>query len=409
MENKELLWMLYEEEGYTSEYNSERNLPTTVKQFFNPIPKIINTDIALTLSGLRISTGNENWEAIKEQIENDNNWKYKQLRLVLFLLMEGNCYVEVSKNDALPGGIQHTLYTEDQVVKVLRDKSERIIYFEVQGISPNGKKAKKILSIEEFRYEEDDGEPIVVPNTWDFVPVVDIFGRIGKEKFQGRSRIAGILDKLDAINEYEWDLREIFRLHANPFVIVEAESIEQEEETDENQTDRTSLERKYLRTLNVPEGTAKYLEMQGNIAQLMKEERIELKGEIKEDYPELKLAEIMSGGAASGYAIELKLTDLLSVVDLYRKRLSEGLRDLWNMTGTMLGYSWNATVEFGPIIPQNISERIDQIANAHNGGFLSRKTAVELCPLSRKDEWERIQLEDDELTGAVRELQGENV
>ena len=89
MEESEVLWRLYERKtAYTKEYNEARNLTRTVMQVFNPVRKIINTDKALLLKGLKVSVDEKYSEAL-EALKDWNNWDFLKTRIALFVLMEG--------------------------------------------------------------------------------------------------------------------------------------------------------------------------------------------------------------------------------------------------------------------------------------------------------------------------------
>ena len=126
------------------------------------------------------------------------------------------------------------------------------------------------------------------------------------------------------------------------------------------------------------EGTAKYLEMQGNVMKIAAEEKERIKQSLMKEYPELLLAEIASGSGLSGYAISLKLTDLVSVIEDYRSRLKESLKDIWNYAGKMLGFEWEADVSFQPVLNEDAREKISIISEALANGILPKKIATKL-------------------------------
>ena len=92
MEDTEVLWRLYERKtAYTKEYNEVRNLTRTVSQVFNPVRKIINTDKALLLKGLKL-TVEERYDAALEALKDWNNWDFLKTRIALFVLMFTSWY-----------------------------------------------------------------------------------------------------------------------------------------------------------------------------------------------------------------------------------------------------------------------------------------------------------------------------
>ena len=96
------------------------------------------------------------------------------------------------------------------------------------------------------------------------------------------------------------------------------------------------------------------------------------------EYPELLLAEIASGSGLSGYAVSLKLTDLVSVIEDYRSDSKESLKDIWNMTGKMLGFNWNVEVSFQPVLNEDAGEKIGIISEAIAAGLLPKQIGSKL-------------------------------
>ena len=126
------------------------------------------------------------------------------------------------------------------------------------------------------------------------------------------------------------------------------------------------------------------------------------------EYPELLLAEIVSGSGLSGYAIALKLTDLVSVIEDYRSRLRESLKDIWNMTGKMLGFNWNVEVSFQPVLNEDAGEKIGIISEAIAAGLLPKqigsKLVVGLLDIDETPEevWEMIEQENETSANVLR-------
>ncbi|HRV03004.1 MAG TPA: hypothetical protein P5539_15020 [Mesotoga sp.] len=418
MEESEVLWRLYERKtAYTKEYNEARNLTRTVMQVFNPVRKIINTDKALLLKGLKVSVDEKYSEAL-EALKDWNNWDFLKTRIALFILMEGYVGVQaVPVNDGKAvKSIDLVMYEKSQVQEVKRDASGQVTYVELHGFDDEENPIVIKISETEFEYfmrgekiEEKSGV-----NAWGFVPFIEFFGLSGKDETIGLGRVDSIADSIDLVNKLEWDLREISDLHANPPIVGKFGEIE-----DDTQNEHTNQEegfeyitqqqsRKYARIWDMEEGTAKYLEMQGNVMKIAAEEKERIKQSLMKEYPELLLAEIASGSGLSGYAIALKLTDLVSVIEDYRSRLKESLKDIWNMTGKMLGFNWNVEVSFQPVLNEDAGEKIGIISEAVAAGLLPKqigsKLVVNLLDIDETPEkvWEMIEQENETSANVLR-------
>ncbi|GEM_PF-3221860 len=418
MEESEVLWRLYERKtAYTKEYNEARNLTRTVSQVFNPVRKIINTDKALLLKGLKL-TVEERYDAALEALKDWNNWDFLKTRIALFVLMEGYVGVQaVPVNDGKAvKSIDLVMYEKSQVKEVKRDSSGQVTYVELHGFDDEENPIVIKISETEFEYfmrgekiEEKSGV-----NAWGFVPFIEFFGLSGKDETIGLGRVDSIADSIDLVNKLEWDLREISDLHANPPIVGKFGEIE-----DDTQNEHTNQEegfehitqqqsRKYARIWDMEEGTAKYLEMQGNVMKTAAEEKERIKQALMKEYPELLLAEIVSGSGLSGYAISLKLTDLVSVIEDYRSRLKESLKDIWNMTGKMLGFNWNVEVSFQPVLNEDAGEKIGIISEAIAAGLLPKqigsKLVVGLLDIDETPEevWEMVEQENETSANVLR-------
>ena len=260
------------------------------------------------------------------------------------------------------------------------------IYVELHGFDNEENPIVMKISETEFEYWQGNqlDEERSGINAWGFVPFVEFFGLSGKDQTLGLGRVDSIADSIDLINKLEWDLREISDLHANPPIVGKFGEIE-----DDTQNEHTHQEegyeyitqqqsRKYARIWDMEEGTAKYLEMQGNVMKTAAEEKERIKQALMKEYPELLLAEIASGSGLSGYAVALKLTDLISVIEDYRSRLKESLKDIWNITGKMLGFDWEVEVSFQPVLNEDAREKISIISEALAVGILPKQIGTKL-------------------------------
>lgn len=144
------------------------------------------------------------------------------------------------------------------------------------------------------------------------------------------------------------------------------------------QRSASDIEDNEIEHLQVEEGgEIKYLEMQGNVVSILKDKIEELKRQVKEQYPELKIQEAVQGSGESGYAISLKLLSLISIIELYRDNFAKGIRKLFNYIQEMLRLQTQIEVEVYDIIPQNQKEEITETITLYQSGLISNEIAIE--------------------------------
>ena len=89
------------------------------------------------------------------------------------------------------------------------------------------------------------------------------------------------------------------------------------------------------------------------------------------------LVQVSQGAAQSGYAFEMKLTGLTSIISRYRSILKIGLEKVFEYASLMLGSKNDAVISYEPIISKNPTELITNLAVAVGAGIVDKETATE--------------------------------
>ena len=205
MEKKALIWLLYQKQW--KDYLKERKLQESIRQIFNPIPTIISIDVAMILKGLKITGADEIIQA------NDMDWVLKEV--VRCMLIDGIAWLDVS---LVNGKIYLAPLSINEVSDLKYDEGGNIIQATVKTelmtkqyiIDERGKRWVKITT------PEQEGE--LVPYTREFIPLVEFTGLYTDDE-KNISRVEGIEDTIDAINEYEHIIMRIARLHGDPVIV----------------------------------------------------------------------------------------------------------------------------------------------------------------------------------------------
>jgi hypothetical protein len=374
MERKKELWLLFQNQGYKTEYIGLRKIEGVVRQVYNPAPTVVGMDSSLILKGLKINGNNA------KTIVKGNDWEFIRQQMVLLLLLDGIAWFDVVRNDVelVEGGKETKVFLSPVSVEEMKeieyDASGNITYAKIE-VERNGIKISKEYTSEFEEIIEIDGEKQPPRKTgWDFIPLVEFTGSESDD--EPISRIEGLPDPLDQVNEYYSFIRRIGKLHANPKVFgnvrLDTQGIA-EKQTERDQSDSMELDVLYSPS---ERAVLQFLEMQGNVLAQMRNERDELKNQIKEDYPELMLMQLISGGGMSGYAIALKLTGLETVIEKYRNNFKAGLEKTLNMATLMMGQQYDGEITFEKIIPDKVDEVLARISDLYVKGLLDLDTAV---------------------------------
>ena len=359
MQRKIEFWKLYENTAYDEEYKRIRQLDSNVKQIFNPVQNIIDLDISLITRGMKIS-GNT-----AEKIMEENDFDFFKEELLLYVLLDGVAWIDVVRQN---DNIYLSALSVQDVKEVQYDVAGNITKIILES-GEGDNVLQKIYTLDEITIVQGDNRK-TVPNVLGFIPVVEIWGL--KSASQPISRIEGLIDKLDLINEYYAGTKSIGKLHSDP--LMWGNAVFDSTKMAEKFKNRTEGEVKYA---HVPEGgKLQFLEMQGNVMKIMCEERDKLIEQVEHEYPELMLIKLIQGAAVSGYAISLKLTGLESLIQRYRSNYKTGLIKAFQYAFELLGINDTVEIQFDSIIPDSIKESLDAIISAYSAGLLDIKTAV---------------------------------
>jgi hypothetical protein len=374
MTSRKIYWYLYNKTKEDIDlYKADRNIAPVVPIKYNPVPRIINTDMFFILKGMKLKNLPEEYLSSEEFIAFNEAKLKKQL-------IDGIVFVELIREDDT---LTMQEYTVDEVKSVtykndgsideieinffdVNDNSIEISYY----YDDNDIKKKKVKVSGEEVYDE------IVP--YSFVPIIE-FKTIDSSKTKNISRVQAIEESIDVINENDYWLQNIFRIHGDPTVIGNA-ALTFDEETNDTAygtTEDMISNRTTINFLPVPDGTdMKFLEMNGTVANMMAKDKKDLKLELEEEYPELQINQLTKGSVASGYALYLKMTGLVSLIDKYRQSEIYGWNKAFKYLSEMFSNEFeNVDIEFEEIISYNKLDSMNMIITAFSNKLINRKVS----------------------------------
>ena len=370
--NRVIFEKLTKGEAYDEIYKNLRGLLPRVKQIYNPVPVIIDTDVSLIRNSVKVRA---------DEITSQIDWNYIKSKIIKEQLYD-RAFVDIEIVNNKPVIF---IYSSDQIACEY-DSQGNIINAKINRESPFKYKEYYIDKDNKrwMRIEEEQALPILYENM--IFPIFEISGRDEEGGTETISRIENLPDLLDLINKYEADMEVIFTKHADAPTWGQMKIQRSASDIEDNEIEHLQVEEG---------GEIKYLEMQGNVVSILKDKIEELKKQVKEQYPELKIQEAIQGSGESGYAISLKLLSLISIIELYRDNFAKGIRKLFNYIQEMLRLQTQIEVEVYDIIPQNQKEEITEILTLYQSGIIPLEIALEQIAELKK--WsneliERIQL-----------------
>ena len=375
MINKDIYWYLYNKSTEDIDlYKRARRIAPVVPIKYNPVSRIINTDIFFILKGMNLRNFPEKYINVDNFIAFNEEKLKKQL-------IDGMVFVELIRNEDKLMFQEYTVndvktvsYKDDGSIDEIEinfndinNDSIEIAYF----YDENETKRKMIKVNGEEIYNE------VVP--YSFVPVI-VFKTIDSSKTKNISRVQGIEDSIDIINENDYLLRNIFRIHGDPTVVGNA-ALNFDEETEDTAygtTEDMIANRTTVNFLPVPDGTdMKFLEMNGTVARMMAKDKKDLKLELEEEYPELQLNQLTKGSVSSGYALYLKMTGLVSLIEKYRQNEVYNWKKAFSYLEEMFGNDFSdISIEFEEIISYNKLDSINMVISAFSNKLINRNAAA---------------------------------
>ena len=387
------IWSLYKKRS--NEFKNIRGLPGDFKVTYNPVSLIVDIDIAMITKGLRIKGAGKKYA-------DDNKFGRFIPDVVKHQLIDGNKFIDivwVEENILINGEmvkknfVQYDGYSVDKVSEVEYDQRGNIIKIVLEGDLAT-KTYEKINSVvyysiewKEEGYGADIIEAVYPKN---IIPVVEFPG-IKTDAEDNVSRVEGIADLIVDINQDKRKLDDIFTMHADPTIVGNF-----------SMDDKADLksEEDEIKFVEVPEGgSMSFLEMQGNVVRDLAQEKDKKKKELTVEYPELLLNEIASGSSMSGYAIYLKILNLISIIEAYRAIFTSSLKLLFDISVYLDDEVTlnDSVITLEPVVKYNELERINQIVTAKTNGVLNHETAAELTAalfdIDFRENWERIQKE----------------
>ena len=381
-------------ELYTSDYLGEHDLFEKTKLIFNPVPKTTFTMSALTMQE-SLEVESDKADKIKE-FWDYNGFQKQKYQLLLHLILNKKAIIELVSTDE---GIVISIHDPESVeIKKLGGKT---VFAKITGtiekFDPNEKKFTETeieriyYNTKEYKYieEYEDGEETENsrPLTWEFIPVID---------FKTEYNLEPMFCKVDEHNQINAFLNSIFFIHGDPIIWDTLTGSQFSDDTKQNMASSRGKAMKLLHLGN--EGQMEYLEMQGNIAKLMAEEKKHLEEILVNDYPEYKLADLLSSGDPSGDALEIKAIDVISKIKSIRGDLSTGIMAMNSYALQMAGNSppEEQSINYGDILPGETSKLIDKIVELRGMGMMTKETAIKMLPdIYGKPEEELEKLEDE--------------
>jgi hypothetical protein len=400
-DNIERAWSFYDNEIYDSNYIADHNLFDETKEIYNPVPKIAFLMNALSLQrnlGVEGKENNSDVTAI-EDFWDYNDFQTSKYMLGLWFILTRRATVELSKQeDGVIANIHDPQKVETKYI------GGEMVYAKVTGtveqFDMDTKEFKEVTVEKEWwntegynwKQETWDGEvkeETTGPIGWDFIPIIE-----GKTDYN----LWPIFNKVDNHNQLSAFLNAIFLIHGDPIIWDTLTGKQMDDKT----KDKVKASRgKAMKMLHLgPEGAMGYLEMQGNVAKLMQEEKQAIEDNIANDYPEYVLAKILSEGDPSGKALEVKAVEIESKVNSLRSDFEEFVSRMNDMALTMMGKSpIPHNLKFGGILPTNLEVLVGMIEKLRGISLITKETAInklqELIP-NPDEEIKGLKEEEDE-------------
>ena len=402
----------YNNEIYDSKYIAQFNLFQHTTEQFNPVPKCVNMvkDLALKKE-IGIEAGDE--EDRKDRIEDfwaNNNLQDKKYEMTEDLLTKRKIYVELVKKE---GEINLVLHEPSNVEhkegKYCKIEGEKEVFnldskeFETIQVT------KEYYNIDGYRKlietRSDEGDKSERVWGFPFLPVVE---------FTTEYDLKQLFNKTDRVNEIKAMLKKLFWLHGDPISYQSAnDSDTPNAEIGEATKDSVKGNKfQHLRLLNIGANELEYLEMNGNMVDRMQNEIEQIQDEIKNDYPEYELANILSQGNPSGEALKTVAVEIIARVKSFRSDFAEGLKKVNNLALEMMGEArLDHSITFQGILPDNLADKVEIITELRGMKLIDKETAIEILqefyPNKPKEVINKL-IEEDNLArqGIIEDLSG---
>jgi hypothetical protein len=100
--------------------------------------------------------------------------------------------------------------------------------------------------------------------------------------------------------------------------------------------------------------------------------------ELRDKFPETLLAKIAAGSGVSGFAVKLKLSGLLSIIEKFRSSLVAALKKSMKYALEMAGYDKEQKffIKLESPLPENTVEDVSIMIQAYASGLLPLETAA---------------------------------
>ena len=398
----ENLWRLYRNTETDKEnYSEDRGLDKKIKIAHNPVPDIIDTDISLIGKNMKIRV-KEGMEGIAEEITGNYNFLFNLTQLRKNMLIDGITWCEISLvTNGLYEKEDYLLITPIKLSQVRQIKYNYLneiveITFQIKRDNSTITKEYKIneQGLVELKYQDENGKTMTQQMMMKKIPIAEyIFYRT--DDANNVSRISGVETLIDEINTHKSQLNSVFDIHAEPVAYGSASLTEDYDETEDNvrEGQTIDLNRRFYKYISVPENSEmKFLEMQGNIARLLKEKINEEETSFSSSYPELLMNKLMGGGADSGYAVFLKLSGLDNIINKLRNAEENFISEMFDIACQLKALVYTGIViKYADIVAYNNLDRANLIISLVTNALLDMKTGYKLVGEMLEESSEEIE------------------
>lgn len=396
---------MYEDDLSATELEIEE-----VDSVFNPVPKVIN--IAIDLSVGCQEKFIDDKDKYFEKVLKFNKFNKNKIEMMRELIKGKRMLVEVEKkeDEEYP---RINFYNSDSY-ELTKDRDEILVakietkafVLNADGTDYEEKEIKKIYirdqngNVEVF-YEGDDIEGLEDTVLGDgIMPLTEM------ETGYDLKQLLNHTDKHNQIAKY---IDKIFYLAGEPILFGRNLKKISQDVADEMSEDRF----KKLKTLFThAEAEVKFLEITGNsVAQMLNKQKA-LEENIINDYPEYSMSKVIAGSNVSTDTTRIRLSEIFSRINDLRVSFQNSLNEVMNICYGMEGQENEGSVELGSPLGTDLMGLMEKIKIAMELGLISKESAMHLIAELFKDEdvaKEMARLESEiELVNETNEIDGED-
>lgn len=361
------------------------NLFDETTSTFNPVPKVVNIAVDLSVGG-ELKYINDSNGFIEEFLDFND---FDNLKSVLAkVLIEGKkVLVELIEDSSEQGDTNYKMVVHNADDYEIITDGKKIYQAEINTLA-------YVYNSEEEAYEEvqitkryvktDSGVKLIVEgiegqDTGDddtLDPEQDIQGEvIPVVEITTGYDLKQLMYSTDRYNEIDSFIRNIFYLAGEPILAGFGVKKLREADTDEMATDRYKKQ-KMLFAPSPDKADLRLLEIQGTSATTMIEKQRQIVETIVNDYPEFAMSEVISGSNVSSDTTRIRLSEILSRVNELRTSIQKGLDEMIRITSTIQGATVEGRVELGEVIGKDLNSMMELLEKAMGLKLISRESAM---------------------------------